>query len=929
MTTSGVTLPSSSGSSTSTHRGPSARALPRKSPAPLPPRSTVALPKDPPGSSPPDTALLASYNRQFFGVASTAPPQLQGKSLSSISSLHSSLQGLSSPSNLPLWRSTLPSFAQLLRSPFGFPSRNHSWSKAARFNNILFHVFKSGFLPLPAFSNLCDTHPLARHLATRMVVLSSVDFRHLRDPDPNWAACVSVPPTKAQEFLALLMHYDMNMSAAVRFLGPKYFGGHRNVDSICDKLALHVSPELIQDYRRIMTVGCPNRFVAETSHDNAETYRLLPADSSLARNEEFVNKNLVKEFKNNFAFPLPGWVTRYCRAVFLTPQLILLHPRKPPRGIFDARQRPTQDSRSINMMTSTPEGSELECRYGSVPSLLFSRIWNLRISYPDEDIVIHANDVKSCFRQLKHHPDIIEAFSYVIFNQLWIQVGQTFGSDFSPANWEGVRRVIEQLAQSLFQDSTLRDKHRKYLDQLQWDVSLDSQSKKRFVPARSDSQNTGVLDSEGHPRDTPHHVFVDDDIYAEVYLRERVEQAVAASIEAMFITLGESDLTFRADPISWDKLIEMTISHFNKVLGMEINTRRMDVGPPPEFVATTIKLLDAFHEGRKSFTVQEMSSLVGNLSHIANTSRWLTHILSHLYTSISSALKINKAHEIRTNKAFREALRRVDDAEFASSDQQTFTEGFVNRTVHRSRRTHFLNHTAKEELRIIRQALSSRSLRTPIAHLVPRDPSGKAYGDSSLDAAGGWSTDCKFWWYLEWSEEIRLRTLRFHQTFSDGKLISINVLEYASVIINYAAMSLYFRQHRDPSDPFPLALLFADNVAAEIWTVKGCKRSLLGRALGRLLCALMIDNPLGISTARIDTHSNIIADEISRLKKERDSLKFFSSLVTSYPQLRGCVRFLPSNELLSAITDVLLTGKLSDPLSLNSIVLNNPGSFTT
>ena len=131
-------------------------------------------------------------------------------------------------------------------------------------------------------------------------------------------------------------------------------------------------------------------------------------------------------------------------------------------------------------------------------------------------------------------------------------------------------------------------------------------------------------------------------------------------------------------------------------------------------------------------------------------------------------------------------------------------------------------------------------------------------------------------------------------------------------------MTLYYRLHHDPSNPFPIALLYIDNVAAEIWCIKGCKRSLLGRALGRLLCALMIDNPLGLSTERISTEDNTIAER-----------KFFASLLTSYPQLRGCARFHPSQELLSAITETLSTEKLEDPLRLNRIVLENPGSFTT
>eukprot|EP00984_Skeletonema_dohrnii_P032689 scaffold27225_cov80-Skeletonema_dohrnii-CCMP3373.AAC.3 len=764
-----------------------------------------------------------------------------------------------------------------------------------------------------------------------IVQLSTVDFRHLRDPDPHWASCTAIPKFKDLEFLALLFHYDMHLSAAVRFLGSKYLGGHRDVDKICQQLSPHVDAETIAHYRRIMSTGCPNRFNASTSRENAELYRRHGNDPSISRHKELVHKNMVKEFKHNFAFPLPSWSQCYLRHSFCTPQHIHLHPSKPPRQIFNAKLRPTAQAQAINNMTSTPLGSELDCRYGDVLVRVLKRIWNLRISYPLLDIVLHANDVKSCFRQIKHHPDIVGAFSFVVFEHLWIQIGCTFGSDFSPANWEGVRRTIEQLARGLFKDHSLRDKHRKYLDKLQWDVSLDSSSRKKFVPAHADSQNQGVLDASSQPADTPHDMFVDDDIYAEVYLRWRVEQAIAASIEAMFITLGQSDLLHRQDPISWDKLIEMVISHFNKVLGVEIDTRQMTVGPPPAFISRTLDLLDAFHEGRKAFTVQEMSTLVGNLGHIASTSRWLTHLLSHLYTSIATALRNNRAYEIETSAAFRDALRKASASELFTLDERKFHAGVVNRIVYKSQRTYFLNQTAKEELHLIRAALSSSeiSFRTPIAHLVPRDPTGTAWGDSSLDAAGGFSSDCKFWWYLEWSAEIKASTLRFHKNNSGGNLISINVLEYASVIINYAAMSFYFQHHHDPANPFPVALLYADNVAAEIWAMKGCKRSDKGRALGRLLCALMLNNPLGLSTARVSTHNNTIADEISRLKKEQDSLKFFCSLVESYPQLRGCSRFHPSQELLSAITEALLTGKLVDPLEVNKIVLRNPGSITS
>jgi hypothetical protein len=88
------------------------------------------------------------------------------------------------------------------------------------------------------------------------------------------------------------------------------------------------------------------------------------------------------------------------------------------------------------MMTSTPFGTEEDCRFGNVPQQIFTRIYNLRISFPEQYIIVHANDVKSCFRQIKLHPDIMAAFSYIIADQLFLSCGLPFGTDFSPQNWE-------------------------------------------------------------------------------------------------------------------------------------------------------------------------------------------------------------------------------------------------------------------------------------------------------------------------------------------------------------------------------------------------------------------------------------------------------------------------------------------------------------
>ena len=73
---------------------------------------------------------------------------------------------------------------------------------------------------------------------------------------------------------------------------------------------------------------------------------------------------------------------------------------------------------------------------------------------------------------------------------------------------------------------------------------------------------------------------------------------------------------------------------------------------------------------------------------------------------------------------------------------------------------------------------------------------------------------------------------------------------------------------------------------------------------------MMINNPVGLTSGHVDTKSNIIADKISRWKKETNKLLEFHTLVQEFPQLKCCRRFHPSNELISWISDALLSEKM-------------------
>jgi len=100
---------------------------------------------------------------------------------------------------------------------------------------------------------------------------------------------------------------------------------------------------------------------------------------------------------------------------------------------------------------------------------------------------------------------------------------------------------------------------------------------------------------------------------------------------------------------------------------------------------------------------------------------------------------------------------------------------------------------------------------TPITHIIQRTLSATAYGDSSLEGAGGYSIGLKFWWHIEFPEEVKLRTLLHRKDNKNGKLISINFLKFVTVIVNYIASLHVITTTSTINDPYPVLFNITDN----------------------------------------------------------------------------------------------------------------------
>ena len=85
---------------------------------------------------------------------------------------------------------------------------------------------------------------------------------------------------------------------------------------------------------------------------------------------------------------------------------------------------------------------------------------------------------------------------------------------------------------------------------------------------------------------------------------------------------------------------------------------------------------------------------------------------------------------------------------------------------------------------------------------------------------------------------------------------------------------------------------------------------------------------IGIQAKWLSTHANFIADDISRLKDADGNGDFdYAALKITYPCLKPCRQFQPSDTLLGMIWDILLRESCPDPLIVAQLKPHALGQF--
>jgi len=179
-------------------------------------------------------------------------------------------------------------------------------------------------------------------------------------------------------------------------------------------------------------------------------------------------------------------------------------------------------------------------------------IYNLHISFPNEEIFIMDDDIKSAFRQIKYNPNVISAKSFIIGPWLFVCTGQNFGDQPSPANFEPIAKAQMALASWLSIGDHVVPVFPLYMNKVEFaPLPMPNTT---FTPARPDRCNKGMLAKDGSLLQLQFNMYVDNGLTAAVG-EECTHWNRHCSLHSAYLLLGKPDLDQWPNAINLDKFV--------------------------------------------------------------------------------------------------------------------------------------------------------------------------------------------------------------------------------------------------------------------------------------------------------------------------------------------------------------------------------------
>ena len=812
----------------------------------------------------------------------------------------------------------------MLDQPFGKDTHSSpAFLAQACFRHVLLPLFRSSFLTTVDWGVLSEASVYAFLLLSLLRDYDHLDFRPLRGYPKGWRDETVLNQDRLRMTTAALLFYDGDLASVVRYIGGPHVGAHRNSQAILAAIKGIVSPDLVAELERLWTQGAPTVCNAYSSEENFQAFRRYGNHSSVLEDTEKTRKALVKDNRRGACLTMDPRAVHFILNAHLTPQgMVDLNKRfKNPRPIFDSSFRPQVYCHAINDWTNKVFEPELVFAASFKQFLVY--LYNLRITYPTEELYLGDDDCAGAFRQNKYHPNVVAMHCYQVDGVLAAATGTTFGDCSSPGNWEPLARARQQLAQHYWFVPDITSKAAPYFPLIRFSKPPTKAEIATFRRADRDSINSGVWSATGHRTPPPYGHHVDDNMYAEIDIN--MPRTISASVIALYELLGYP-CDEAPNPLSLDKL-DTRYTYERKIVGLWINSRQLAVGIL-DYKRDEVLIILAEWIARDKFTIREAAELHGTLQSITRYTRHARALFFTLQNVFRDILK----------KRYYILKRWYDKNEESEKIARDLPAALMTRLSHLVLRGHaklLWNSRAesrvtpplRSELQAIYNDLRDYSSDWSISlgHYVPRVPHIQTLGDASELGGGAHNPTMQIWFYLLWSDRIR-KGVKLRDT-DDPNYVHINCLEFIVVILQLVAIIVacdtlppdtlraIFKSGRIPAEPIVLA--WCDNTSAESWANRVSSKSLKGQNLVRIYAELLRSTHLGFNCDHISTQENGKADFISRVTSPTLShAEWCEQIFQNLGYMRSWNFFLPSQELLQLLSSALFSAPWQVPPKL-------------
>ena len=228
----------------------------------------------------------------------------------------------------------------------------------------------------------------------------------------------------------------------------------------------HVSADDFEHMKRILLKGAPYKLTFNEPLANKSLMIQRGNSKSFNENPELVLRTMNKEDRYSHVLPVDDQLCAFSANCRHTTQTLVIKPGKSDRLAFDAST--TRLPTDIVLNQVTPTANEAPITFSATKMQFLVDIYNTRISYPDEPILLGSADIKACFQFPRIHADLTGAVGFIAGGYFFLAIAMVFGSIASASSWEPFLRAIEALSAVYENRPDLVAKHKKYLDMINW-----------------------------------------------------------------------------------------------------------------------------------------------------------------------------------------------------------------------------------------------------------------------------------------------------------------------------------------------------------------------------------------------------------------------------------------------------------------------------